>query len=186
MLTHAIQSDIIMICARVTQRKKNDKKKGFAIIYILRHCLLIYFHVPWLTLETYCRCFFCIINTFVLLRISKLRCWMSYLNTKNYDFIPISYNLRKLVRIMTKLHISGVLCGHMQHNEKRVHIHTTTFAHYTQRTNSGSTSVPLFRKIITALLSSNFWNVWLWLKNLAANLRTRATEILNNFLSNQK
>ena len=27
MLTHAIQSDIVMICARVMQRKNSDKKK---------------------------------------------------------------------------------------------------------------------------------------------------------------
>ena len=41
MLTHAIQSDIVMICARVMQRKKSDKnKKGFLLSFItLRHQL---------------------------------------------------------------------------------------------------------------------------------------------------
>ena len=41
MLTHAIQSDIVMICARVMQRKKSDKnKKGFLQSFItLRHQL---------------------------------------------------------------------------------------------------------------------------------------------------
>ena len=35
MLTHAIQSDIVMICARVMQRKKSDKnKKGFLQSFI--------------------------------------------------------------------------------------------------------------------------------------------------------
>ena len=36
MLTHAIQSDIVMICARVMQRKKSDKKRKKDLLSFIR------------------------------------------------------------------------------------------------------------------------------------------------------
>ena len=69
MLTHAIQSDIVMICARVMQRKKSDKKKRVSCYdFCIKISILfdLFCNGIIIHLETYCKYLHCITNTFVL------------------------------------------------------------------------------------------------------------------------